>query len=179
MTRGRALERDLAKKADLEGGPTAHAYETACAALEHAKNVNAILFERLGQVEAVANKIRPIIGELVDLNSNVPALTTSPEILKRVTDRVIEVRRRQLSAATAPTTAVMVSRDRGEGALGKGERAVLTAIAQHSHAGCSREQITVLTRYKRSTRDLYIQRLVRRRLVTVDRAGVKASDNLF
>jgi hypothetical protein len=44
--------------------------------------------------------------------------------------------------------------------LGRGERAVLTAIAQHLQlGGASREQITVLTGYKRSTRDTFIQRL--------------------
>lgn len=44
------------------------------------------------------------------------------------------------------------------GTLGKGERTVLIAVAQH-RGGVSREQITVLTSYKRSTRDLYLQRL--------------------
>lgn len=44
------------------------------------------------------------------------------------------------------------------GNIGKGEARVLTAIAQHSE-GVTREQITVLTGYKRSTRDAYIQRL--------------------
>lgn len=42
--------------------------------------------------------------------------------------------------------------------LPKGERVVLTAIAQHDE-GVTREQLTVLTGYKRSTRDAYIQRL--------------------
>lgn len=38
-----------------------------------------------------------------------------------------------------------------------GERATLIACAQHG--SCSREQLTVLTAYKRSSRDAYIQRL--------------------
>lgn len=42
--------------------------------------------------------------------------------------------------------------------LGKGELRVLTAIAQHEE-GVTREQITVLTGYKRSSRDTYLQRL--------------------
>jgi hypothetical protein len=42
----------------------------------------------------------------------------------------------------------------------KGERRVLIAIAQHPD-GVTREQLTVLTGYKRSTRDLYIQGLYR------------------
>lgn len=46
--------------------------------------------------------------------------------------------------------------ERGE--FGRGERVVLTAIAQHKN-GVTKEQLTVLTGYKRSTRDLYVQKL--------------------
>jgi hypothetical protein len=42
--------------------------------------------------------------------------------------------------------------------LGKGERSMLIAIAQHGD-GVTREALTVLTGYKRSTRDAYLQRL--------------------
>lgn len=42
--------------------------------------------------------------------------------------------------------------------MGKGERAILIAIAQHPD-GVTREQLTVLTGYKRSSRDTYLQRL--------------------
>jgi hypothetical protein len=44
------------------------------------------------------------------------------------------------------------------GSLPKGERAIMIAIAQHPN-GVTREQLTVLTGYKRSTRDAYLQRL--------------------
>lgn len=43
--------------------------------------------------------------------------------------------------------------------LDYGSRVVLTAIAQQGQLGASREQLTVLTGYKRSSRDAYIQRL--------------------
>ena len=43
--------------------------------------------------------------------------------------------------------------------LGKGERAILAAVAQHGAQGVTREQLTVLTGYRRSTRDTYLQRL--------------------
>lgn len=42
--------------------------------------------------------------------------------------------------------------------LPRGPRRILTAIAQHE-AGATREQLSVLTGYKRSSRDTYIQRL--------------------
>jgi DNA-binding MarR family transcriptional regulator len=44
------------------------------------------------------------------------------------------------------------------GSLGSGERATLIAAAQYPE-GLTREQATILTGYKRSTRDAYIQRL--------------------
>jgi DNA-binding MarR family transcriptional regulator len=48
--------------------------------------------------------------------------------------------------------------------LGAGEIKILTAIAQHSE-GVSPEQITVLTGYKRSSRNTYMQRLSQHRLI--------------
>lgn len=42
--------------------------------------------------------------------------------------------------------------------LKKGERVVLTAVAQYP-SGATRDQLSVLTRYKRSSRDTYIQRI--------------------
>lgn len=49
--------------------------------------------------------------------------------------------------------------------------AVLTAIAQHGAEGVTREQLTVLTGYKRSSRDTYLQRL--RAAGLVDAGGVE------
>src|SRR5690606_24039201 len=49
--------------------------------------------------------------------------------------------------------------------LAKGEALVLSAVLQHSPHGCARDQLTVLTGYKRRTRDAYIQRLKQAQLV--------------
>jgi hypothetical protein len=55
-----------------------------------------------------------------------------------------------------------------------GERRILTAIAQHPD-GVTREQLTVLTGYKRSSRDTYLQRLRAQALVAeTDRIRVTA-----
>jgi len=48
--------------------------------------------------------------------------------------------------------------DNGSVSFAKGERATLIAIAQHLN-GVTRQQLTILTGYKRSTRDAYLQRL--------------------
>lgn len=59
--------------------------------------------------------------------------------------------------------------------LPKGERAVLTACAQHADTGCTREQLTVLTGYKRSSRDAYLQRLRERGLIETDSERITAT----
>lgn len=65
------------------------------------------------------------------------------------------------------------------GSLPKGERIMLTAIAQYPD-GAERDQLSILTGYKRSSRDTYIQRLQSRRLVeAVGRGEVRASETLF
>ena len=58
--------------------------------------------------------------------------------------------------------------------LGIGERRVLTAIAQHQE-GVQRDQLTVLTGYKRSTRDAYIQRLRVAGFVEDDNEGIRVT----
>ena len=50
-------------------------------------------------------------------------------------------------------------RPAGDARLGSGERAILTAIAQHGDDGVTREQLSILAGYKRSSRDTYLQRL--------------------
>ena len=87
------------------------------------------------------------------------------------TPRRIDIPRAEPQAAPANTprrvsystaSGSIVHRDpkptNGEAHIGKGERAILTAIAQHRN-GVTREQLTVLTGYKRSSRDTYLQRL--------------------
>jgi uncharacterized protein DUF87 len=58
--------------------------------------------------------------------------------------------------------------------VGAGERAILIACAQHGD-GCTRQQLTVLTGYKRSTRDAYIQRLSVKGLIGISGDRVTAS----
>lgn len=59
--------------------------------------------------------------------------------------------------------------------IAKGEAAVLAACIQFPD-GLRREQITVLTGYKRSTRDAYIQRLREKSYVTDERDLIFATD---
>lgn len=59
---------------------------------------------------------------------------------------------------------------RANGAPAKGELKVLTVLAQYP-AGATREQITVLTGYKKTSRDTYLQRLRQRGLADQNETG--------
>ena len=71
-----------------------------------------------------------------------------------------------VTAATRPVN--------GHGALPKGERIVMLAVAQRGPV--TREQLTVLTGYKRSTRDAYLSRLRDRECLTDDGRLITATD---
>jgi hypothetical protein len=57
----------------------------------------------------------------------------------------------------------------------KGERIILIATAQHDE-GVERDQLTVLTGYKRSSRDAYLQRLKERGLVVVEGDRIRVTE---
>jgi uncharacterized protein len=77
----------------------------------------------------------------------------------------------------APSARPQRSTAAGHGeSLPKGERAVLTAAAQHD-GGVTREQLTVLTGYKRSSRDTYLQRLRERDLIAMGGERIVATDS--
>lgn len=62
-----------------------------------------------------------------------------------------------------------------DGSLPKGEAAILAACIMYPE-GASREQLTILTGYKRSSRDTYIQRLRERGFVESSADLIKATD---
>jgi RIO-like serine/threonine protein kinase len=79
-------------------------------------------------------------------------------------------------AVSAPRPRTSTPRaESNHGALNRGERAILTAIAQHED-GVDREQLSVLTGYKRSSRDTYLQRLHAGGLVEFFADGIRATD---
>lgn len=63
--------------------------------------------------------------------------------------------------------------------LPPGELAVLEAAVAAYPATADRDRVSEDTGYKRSSRDAYIQRLAARKLVTAERGGIRASEELF
>lgn len=126
---------------------------------------------------AVADRMRDALavtdGALGDLDTPMP----TPSLIRRglaETERrdratALADARRRANMSTKPLDRQIVDRaPRSNGTLPKGERAVLIAAAQHPN-GVTRQQLTVLTGYKRSSRDAYIQRLRERGYI--DAAG--------
>lgn len=74
------------------------------------------------------------------------------------------------ASRTADSTAPVAPVSPLNGKLPPGERAVLTVCGQYP-AGATREQLSILTGYKRSSRDSYIQRLKERGLVIAEPGG--------
>lgn len=99
---------------------------------------------RVGRLFAKAFEVNEqIAGELQKIDA-------TPVALPPITAPTSRPRRE-------PRPARIVRDVSGDGAIPRGERATLIACAQFD--GATREELTVLTGYKRSSRDAYIQRL--------------------
>jgi len=119
-------------------------------------------------LSAVVAKMRAIDDELA--GSVPPAVTTHPPA-------------RQLKPATRAAiaevaTAALAKLQSTDAGLPRGEAAVLQACIQYPD-GLRREQLTVLTGYKRSSRDTYIQRLRERGYLTTDGDRVLSTARLL
>lgn len=126
-----------------------------------ASNVTKMLETKVDQRNREIDKLR---GEASKVLASLKALTLEDINVE------VAVTHNEPFTVTAPPTAAIARRsapprapsaEQEAGDLGKGERIILSAIAQHRE-GVTREQLTVLTGYKRSTRDAYLQRLTAR-----------------
>jgi hypothetical protein len=140
---------------------------------------------RVGRQDLVA------IGSIVDqLEKFVRDLQTTADALRAVRDRFIVAAgdgddftpSEGMKPTPAPRRGRPVTAHRplppppSNGALPRGETLILKAIAQYPQ-GAAREQLAVLTGYKQTSRNTYIQRLSQRGYVDVesDRTLVKAT----
>lgn len=78
------------------------------------------------------------------------------------------------ATSTRPARVVSPSSGPGDSALPKGERATLIAVAQYPD-GAARDQLSILTGYKRSTRDAYLQRLGEKGYIHANGNGITAT----
>lgn len=175
QARIRALEAELARERAMPALPAERVEVPVLAAddLQRIENLVASAREASDQVvrsieslcERAAKDLQAAAGELGRVLS--PLLQPSRPPAASPPARSVSVPR-------AARTSAPMRASGDDAALGSGERAVLIAIAQHE-GGVSREQLSVLTGYKRSTRDSYLQRLGARGLVDVSGTAIAAT----
>lgn len=129
------------------------------------------LLQRAGALHVTAADGQPLVqvqrrAENASLESRVAKLERQMSALARVSDEQARAMPEILRAPRGGTVPKTSSRSTTS-KLPRGELLVLTAIAQHA-GGVTKEQITILTGYKRSTRDAYLQRLRERVLIFAD-----------
>lgn len=171
------LEKELSKKAPAAGVSAVSAAEMQLRAdaakwqqiLERANERAAALAQALKDaVGAVTHAYATVTDldaaarKITKAHAGVPPPTRVATPLPAKTERP-----RTEPTRTGPTN--------GSAHLPAGERSVLTACAQYPE-GAGREQLTILTGYKRSTRDAYIQRLRERGFVEAAGSAVVATD---
>lgn len=144
QARIRQLERELKAKPQAEADPGVIQRAIADAERQLTLGFQKIEKEYRNQIEELSNRLERI-GKLAHLNGSFPAI-------ERVTIPAAPKAPAAVSVRRLPEAATPASD------LPKGEQAILTAIAQYPE-GATREQLTILTGFKRSTRDAYLQRL--------------------
>jgi uncharacterized protein len=150
-----AKEKPVIKPADLKR------LEVASARLEASEGKFTEELRRLA--DALSQRQQVVVTELGTLATLVAKVQApAPPAITRaaiVADDTAAARHQ--AAARAPRA---VQRIPAASGVGRGEAAILTAIAQYED-GAERDQLTILTGYKRSTRDAYIQRLASAELI--------------
>lgn len=114
----------------------------------------------------------PVRSEFVrPVSPNNAQYTTRPTVSPAPKSVYENFRKRETALPSDVTNAT-------EGEIGKGERIILTAAAQYQ-SGVTREQLTILTGYKRSSRDTYLQRLTARGFVAARGSMLSATAEGF
>lgn len=130
---------------------------------------------------AVKAATAPLLKKLSDLRRAATPVSNALDSLRRTFDEPLAPAP-SFTPAPAPTQRVQPPTVRAAtpanghstSELPKGEQIILRAIAQYPE-GAQRDQLTVLTGYKRSTRDAYIQRLREKEFVVENGSAVLAT----
>lgn len=132
--------------------------------------------------DTLAQAAAKLESQVTQTLSAAQAITGQLQALRAAPPRPLPVARPQLpsrpvAAASAPrvaTPAHPVAAKENVGELPKGERAVLEALIAYPE-GLRRDQVTVITGYKKSTRDSYIKRLALKDLAAVSGDTIAAT----
>jgi len=163
-------------------GKQLQAFERGAARVE---KTGTALVEVGGQFVTIARELLEVAKRAAGGNGKTPTRPSRPPvgISRPGRENAPGIRPRVKPDASRLTSGHLT---RGPGAaLPKGERTILTAVAQYPD-GASRDQLSVLAGYKRSSRDTYLQRLreqgfvdQRGELLVATDAGVAALGDAF
>ena len=131
--------------------------------------------KQLAALRECAHKMEKAAEKLAPIQVSIDALRSETDItvndLREVIDRAFTKQVRTIQGQ-GPTKSI---KTRPGGAnLAKGQRRTLTAIAQHREV--TREQLAVLTGYKTSSRNTYIQRLRENGYIEKDGNALRATN---
>lgn len=129
----------------------------------------------------VADRVVPGLRKLIDSLESPTSAAAPPAPTNGNGHHKTAVSAAPRQTVTRPVTQGSISRrsaprrDPSVDGIGKGEAKVLAAIASYTD-GVDRNQLSVLTGYKRSSRDTYIQRLQAAGLIEVSGSRITATD---
>jgi hypothetical protein len=142
---------------------------------------------RARERQEIAKKIRSVVGtfdtlrlslattleRLEDLASQVEAerVVVGVDRAKPGADRSVAVLARRHDGGKVEVIRSFELSARGNGTVPKGERKILAAAASYPEDGVARDQLSVLTGYKKSSRDTYVQRLAANGLLEIGADG--------
>ncbi len=124
------------------------------------------------QVVALKKEIQVVVEGVI------PAFGKLTAEMQRVLDQAKNASSNRVVSMPPPAKVMkeaLYNSSNSDDNLPEGERKVLVAIRQHEE-GVNREQLTVLTGYKRSTRDAYIKRLANKDLILIRGNTIYVSD---
>lgn len=134
------------------------------ARLENAiQQMNRTAHELIGVGKSLDETAGAIDRALASVPPTAPVPPVAPQVMNR-------------ARTPAPSATRALDESQNGDRLPEGERLTLTAIAQYPQ-GASRDQLSVLTGYKRSTRNTYIHRLSHRGYVTNAGDRLTATDS--
>ncbi len=178
----RRLTQELAKEAKTVRAPaTVHPVKEVPVLTKDQEEIISsaiVLFETLNRdfekrMEEVRDVYRELNGLRAEISSKLSAARNGRQMNSATSPRPSPPRMRAAERETTDRRPAAHSGN-GNGHLPIGERKVLEACIQFP-GGLRREQLTVLTGYKRSSRDAYVQRLREKDFLLVDGEMVCAS----
>lgn len=124
--------------------------------VENVEKRRALFLDRLNQV-----RVQKVLTKLESVETPAPTQRSATRVTAHVAPTAPPATRRALTQLAKHVAKMPAD------ALGAGERKILTAVAQANERGATREQLTVVTGYKRSSRDTYLQRLSQRGFINI------------